>query len=465
MTRKKKFRPYSKKDRIEQEQTGPQAFGAAPYGRYIQYGNPHNTLSLKEIEEVRNFPTVDYCMSIMTIMGHSSQWTVEADEDVPWEAVNLVGKFVRECKTDVWRTGIYGWITQGYAAYEKVYRAEVSEAGSYRITIRKLKQLLPENIIINMDGELGFQGITVLMPRRVDLSPEKCLILTNEMQGDDLRGRAILDAVKIPAKGAKIALEGMLKYDEKFGSGPKYKITFPWGTSIDEHGVEVDNIVAARNFARELEDSRCALLPCRRNINPMQSNANQSDYNVEQFPQEAMNSTFRDDLRYLDLLIGRAFGFHDRAVFESVFGTKADAANGTDFLTLRIEYLVELMVDQLNKYVVDKLMEINYTGLAGRVKIKAGAIDKRDIQRISDLLTGIIASPYGQAVLVPNLDLESMMDTAEIPRIKQSETVGKTYEVPDGDKPSEGESTGVQDDVNAPPPASWEVLATEGGVA
>ena len=451
MSKKNKNGKLSKKDRIERERTGQQAFGAAPYGRYIQYGNPLNTLKLREIEELRSYPTVAYCMYILTIIGHSSKWTVEADEDVPWEAIHLVEKFVKDCKTELWRTGIDGWITHGYAVYEKLFRADLNEQGEYRIAIRRLKHLLPEYILINMDAQEGFVGVTVNMPQRVDLTPAQCLILTNEKQGDDLRGRPMLRAIKEGATGARVSLEGMLRYEEKLAKGPKYKVMYPYGVEEDENGNLIRNEDKARNFVSEIENNCFALMPRRKNINPAQNVANQSDYDLEMFPQDSITGNFINDLMYLDKLIVRAFGIPERAVLEGLFGTKADAENGTDFLTLRIEYLVELMVDQLNRYAVDPLMNFNYNGLAGRVKIRPGTIDKRDVKRISDLLSSVIQSPYGQAVLLPTFDMDSMMDMVEIPRLKQNETIGKTVEM----NSQEGESP----DVNDPPAPSWELLA------
>lgn len=455
MSKKNKNGKPSKKERIEAERSGQQAFGAAPYGRYIQYGNPLNTLKLREIEEIRSYPTVAYCIYIMTIIGDSSEWTVEADEDVPMEAVNLVQKFIKENKTEVWRTGIEGWITHGYTAYEKVFRCEVNKEGNYRVTIERLKPLLPEYVLINMDADRGFDGITVDLPRRVDLTPEKSLVLTNEKQGDDLRGRPILRSVKEGAAGARVSLEGMLHYEEKLAKGPKYKVTYPYGAEEDENGNLVRNVDKARNFVRDIENSCFALLPRRKNINPSQSTSNQSDYDIEMFPQDSITGNFINDLMYLDKLIVRAFGFPERSILEGLFGTKADAENGTDFLVLRVEYLVRSMVDQLNRFVIDQLMNVNYTGLAGRVRINPGTIDKRDLKRISDVLNNVINSQYGQAVVLPTFDVDAMLDTVSIPRLRESETIDKTYEVAPTEKPSTA-------DVNDAPPTSWDILATSG---
>lgn len=448
----KKIKKQSKKERIEMEQAGQQAFGAVPYGRYIQYGNPLNTLKLNEIEEICSYPTVKYCMNILMVVGDCVEWTVEADEDVPMEAVNIVNKFIDNNKLDVWRTAIDGWITNGYTVYEKVYQADMNNDGEYRINIRKLKPLLPEFLLINMDAEKGFDGVTVNMPRRVDLTADKCLILTNEKRGDDLRGRPILKAVKDAATGARTSLGGMIRYEEKLAKGPKYKVTYPYGTERDENGNSVKNVDKARQFVRDIEDSCFALLPRRKNVNPAQTTANQSDYELEMFAQDSVQSTFVGDLMFLDKLICRAFGLPERAILESPFGTRADAENGTDFVILRIQYLVNSLIDQLNKYCINPLMNYNYNGISGRIRIKAGSIGADDRKRISDLITSILATPYGQSIVVPNIDVDALMDTAKIPRLNQSETEGITIEQNPELKPDD------EPGINDPPPESWKLM-------
>lgn len=444
----KKQKKKNKVERIEQERTGQQAFGASPYGRYIQYGNPSNSMQLKEIEKLRDYPTVQYCTDILTVIGDSSKWTVEADENVPWEAIHLVERFIDSCKTDVWRTGINGWITHGYCAYEKIYEVFENDKGESRVGLRRVKELLPQNILINMDAEKGFLGITVEAPIRVDLTPAKCLILTHNKQGDDLRGRPMLRAVKLGATSAQVAMEGMLRYEEKLAKGPKYKITYPWGKEMDSSGNMVDNADTAKQFVHDIENSCFALLPRRKNISMNQTAATQSDYDVEMFPQDATTSNFINDMQYLDKLIVRAFGIPERAVLEGLFGTKADASNGTDFLTLRIEYLVRMMVDQLNKYVVNPLMMFNFDGLADKVRIVPGTIDKRDVERITSLLQNVIATPYGQSVVLPSLDFSSMMDAVDWNRLQQNETKEQITTFND----LEGQAA----DINEAPPASWE---------
>ena len=147
-------------------------------------------------------------------------------------------------------------------------------------------------------------------------------------------------------------------------------------------------------------------------------------------------------------MIVRAFGIPERAVLEGLFGTKADASNGTDFLTLRIEYLVRMMVDQLNKYVVNPLMMFNYDGFADKVRIVPGTIDKRDVERITSLLQNVIATPYGQSVVLPSLDFSSMMDAVDWNRLQQNETKEQITTFND----LEDQTV----DVNEAPPASWE---------
>lgn len=123
---------------------------------------------------------------------------------------------------------------------------------------------------------------------------------------------------------------------------------------------------------------------------------------------------------------------------------------------MRIEYLVASLVQQLNRYVVDRVLGLNYHGLKGRVRIVAGPIDKRVTAEAANLVRSLLQTQWGQAVLTEMIDIENVLDQSGIPRIKESEDEQPLLWTPNP-------KTSPVRDINAPPPAAFDVLS-HGGI-
>lgn len=409
------FNPEESAGLVENS-TGQQVIGALPHGSWILGSPVPNRLPWQKVEGMRRNETIAYIMTLMAISGAQSEWTVEADENVPWEAINLVKKFIDECKAEVWDSAIDGFFCFGWSPYELIFDILVNEKGEERYCVRRLKPLLQETTLIGMDANHGFIGLQSMYPKPVMLPPVKSLVLTHERRGDNLFGRPIFSKAETAFDMTEQCRANLRAFDSK-RKGPRYILHYPFGRTANR-----DNADIATDMVANLERYNIVALGHRPNTMASQMAATQSDWSIEQFPMESVSGEFVNQFMYYDKLLCRAFGIPERAVLEGMYGTKADAANGTDYAVMRIEYLVNLVVGQLNRYVVDRMLGLNYHGLKGKVRIEAGPIDKRTTERAYTLVYELLGRPWGEEKLSGMIDVENIMEQSGIPRIKKEET-------------------------------------------
>lgn len=401
---------------LNENKTGQQVIGALPHGSWVLGAPVPNRLPWQKVERMRRNETIAYIMTLMVISGAQSEWTVESDEDVPWEAINLVKKFIDECKTEIWESAVDGFFTFGWSPYELIFDVLLNDKGEERYCVRRLKPLLQETTLIGMDATHGFIGLQSMYPRPVMLPPVKSLVLTHERRGDNLFGRPIFSKAESAFDMTEQTRNNLREFDSK-RKGPRYILHYPFG-----HTANRDNADIAADMVANLERYNIVALGHRPNTMASQMAATQSDWGIEQFPMESVSSEFVNQFMYYDKLLCRAFGIPERSVLEGMYGTKADASNGTDYAIMRIEYLVDTVVNQLNRYVVDRMLGLNYHGLKGKVRIVAGPIDKRSSERAYILVQELMNREWGDAKISQMVDVENIMEQSGIPRIQKEET-------------------------------------------
>lgn len=418
MSKKRKGLTYNPNEssRLTDDVSGQQVIGALPNGSWILGAPAAGRMPVKKIEEMRLQETIAYVMTLINIGGAQSEWTVEADEGVDWEPINLVKMFIEACKAEIWESACDGFFCYGWAPYEAVFDECVNERGETRWGVRRLKPLLQETTLICMDAEQGFTGLQSMYPKPVMLPPVKSLVLTHERRGDNLFGRPMFKKAEKVFDMIEQARQNLKAFDSK-RRGPRYILHYPFGMTDQRSNADI-----AKDMVASLEQYNIVALGHRPNTMASQMSATQSDWNIEQLPMEQVSSEFVNQFMYYDKLICRAFGIPERAILEGQFGTKADASNGTDYAIMRIEYLVNLVVAQLNRYIVDRMMGLNYHGLKGRVRIKAGQIDKRAMERSYALVLELLNHPWGEEKIQGMVDVENIMENSGIPRIQKEET-------------------------------------------
>jgi hypothetical protein len=127
-------------------------------------------------------------------------------------------------------------------------------------------------------------------------------------------------------------------------------------------------------------------------------------------------SSFVGRQRYLDGLKSRALGFPERAVLEGQYGTKAEAEAHADFAIDNMQMFLTESVDQLNKWPVRFLLEVNHgQDFVGHVKLVAAPLTDVRRSQLRSLYMRYFDSPQGQAEESDAVDFDTIREELSIP--------------------------------------------------
>lgn len=313
------------REKLETEYTGQQVVMGAPIrGTFHVPRNAWDVIPPGKLLRMMRQPTISFVKTMIEVTGATSVWDVDAEPGVPEEAVKLVEKIIKEIKTDLWRAFCHAATTAGFLACEKVFEfvqakdlpsSNLESVDEY-ISLRKLHELLPENVSILMDARDGFKGIRVNAPFMVNLPPEKCVVFTHDRHADDLYGKAILLNVEQAFDLYDQGLRNLDAFEQRMRL-PIYIMTYPMQMSLVD-GKLIDNGTLSKQYMTEMFDKQVIALGRRPNTDPTLTTATDSDWKIEKLPGENMTGDFLAGFYYYDKLIVRGFGFPERALLEGI---------------------------------------------------------------------------------------------------------------------------------------------------
>lgn len=441
------------RERVEDERTSPQCIAFSKYSEWRPQSK--GRLSQERIEEISKIHVVELMRQMITISGSTSQWNVEADPGTPSEISELIEMFLEPNKTSIWSEGIDGWIKFGWAPFEKIF-AEIRDAeNGIKLGIRKLKQLLPEYsdaVFVGTD----FVGIENWIDSpKVLVPPIRSLVLTLDKRGDNLKGRSLFYNADQSASYFMASISSMLRYASK-RKGPKMIGYYPQEGKSYYKGVLMENYKVVEKMKDDLDETNIVFIP-RVSAAPSASGQIVNPWELITIPETPFLTDYLNEFAYWEKAIVMAFGFPVRAIMESEYGSRADSVTGQEFAVQRVQYLVDSMVEQINKYVVNKLVEMNFGGQwVGRVRISAGDINQRTLANLKALFVNTLNTNYGQAMLADKLDWGQIAKDAGFPMAPES-SLPKYTQNPFGMNHSEAE-----EEINQVPPSSTTVIATGG---
>jgi len=283
-----------------------------------------------------------------------------------------------------------------------------------------LKPLLADNIKVRVDSNGDFAGLEVLTlgaMQPVVLQPDECVFLGLDSEAGNFYGEGMLEIARGSVNEWNVANAGADRYDAKV-AGTHLVLYYPPGKSLDEAGVEQDNLVVAQQVLSMLESSGSAAiqdespqflddlskkLPPRWHV----------EYLSDSSPRQG---SFIERMKYLDCLIVRAFGLPERAVLEGEFGTKAEAGIHQDLALTAMEAVHEFLTEEFERQVLQPYIRL-MLGLpaAESVNLTAGPISREAMSWKRKLVEAIIPL-QPQAV-----DLDALLD--EVGVVKAETTV------------------------------------------
>lgn len=441
------------REKIENETTSPQCIS---FSKYSEWRPPSKCrLSPERIEEISKIHVVELMRQMITVSGSTSQWSVNSEPGTPSEISELVEMFLEPNKTSIWSEGIDGWIKYGWAPFEKIFAEIRDSKNEIKIGIRKLKQLLPEYsdaVFVGTD----FVGIENWIDSpKVLVPPIRSLVLTLDKRGDNLKGRSLFCNAEKSIDYFMGAIASMLRYASK-RKGPKMIGYYPQEGKSYYKGVLMENHKVVEKMKNDLDDTNIVFIP-RVSATPSSSGQIVNPWELITLQDTPFLTDYLNEFAYWEKAIVMAFGFPARAVMESEFGSRADSVTGQEFAVQRVQYLVDSMVEQINKYVVDKLIEMNFgSQWVGSVRISAGDINQRTLANLKSLFVNTLNTNYGQAMLAERLDWGQIAKDAGFPMVPES-TLPKYSQNPFG-----ANSTGTADEMNRVPPSATTVIATGG---
>lgn len=404
-----------------QSRTAPQVLInpiSAEYSKTIgplsEQGTPTNWYS--KVRTMRKDPTISMVRQLAVAPVLATPWNFVAQKGAPEGADEFIKKQLCEIRTYIVRTTMYGCIDFGFQAFEKIF--EVNEDD--QVVLRKMKALLPDWLDIMVNIKTGaFAGIRDWHPHNgwyVQLNPNKCFLHYFDVEGTYWYGKGLMENAEAPYDQWTTANNANERYDRKI-AGSHWLIHYPIGTSL-VNGVETPNEEIAQEILNKIQSSSGIAVP--KKIEPFDMGDGDEPPNAWKIElvsdKGATQVGFLERMGYLDRLKVRALGFPERSILEGKYGTKAEAETHADFAVSNILLRGDDLVRDMNWYVVDQILELNYGPKAkGTVRIVPDAIGA-DVRRfLRDLYMKMFADPNGFAAEMAKIDRKTLRTALNIP--------------------------------------------------
>jgi len=417
-------RPPEAVDKTEEagEMTAQQVVGSVgiALGGMLPVAMP---VSATQYRVIRKHPTVSLVRQYLAAPILAGSWSVDADEDAPDEAVDLIQKHVLPLRYDYLMDSIFGTVDWGWQAFEKIY-----EYKDGSIVITKLKPLLQDLTTILVLNDTGaFAGVRQDYPRLVTLLTDKVLLVSCRVEGTNWYGTSLLENVRGAYDNWKDVNDSASRFDRKI-AGAHWVVHYPPGKS-DFRGVRnVDNGEIADIVIAALESSGSIRVPnsLANFVDEMNTKAGATQWIIDiKESSPGQTSGFVDRLKYCDTQMVRSFHMPERVLLETEFGTKADAGTHKDLAVTNLELLDGQFSSAINTQLVDQLLALNFgPEMMGKVRIKPSPLVDVTALMLERMYTQILANPQGFVEEAGNVDWDAVKDRLDIPKSATTTQMG-----------------------------------------
>lgn len=382
----------------------------------------------KKMREMRRDPTIALARMLSIAPVLASTWSVEKEKNAPAGADELVMSCMMPARLDLMRTAMFGCIDYGWQPYEMVNKLDAHN----NLVLKRLKPLLQDMTDIVVSKETGdYLGLRqdpaplhLDEAREVYLDATETLLVYIDVEGTNWYGDPLMKTAEGPYDLSHEVNKSASRYDRKI-AGAHWVIYYPIGTSRI-NGVDTDNYNVAVTLLSTLEASGSIAIP--RTVSEVLDTVSAQQAEMGQWKIELMSaegstsSSFIDRLKYLDALKVRAFGLPERSVLEGQFGTKAEAEAHADFAITNMDLRHRIVVQLVNKHVVNRLLRLNYGEEAeGSVYIQPSPIVDTAMMLLRDVYKTILANPQQGMMEIASIDMEAMRDRLGVPMLPMTE--------------------------------------------
>jgi len=345
------------------------------YGAY----NP-DKISIDIYDKMKTNPQVAAGLKCIKYPVLALNWHVKSDSQE-------VREFVIENLKPLWRGLIESCLTAveyGFSTHEIVYEKRNGKA-----YLKKLKSLHPKWININLDEHDNFLGFTqTWMGRFIQVPRVKAFIFTHgkgESFGN-LFGESRLKPAYEPWYWWSTLIQFMMKYFERRGIPPT-KVRFPPGkTKEGKSTAEV-----AVEMGRALQSESVVAIPS--SVWEIGGKVLYK-WDVEYLDEQRRGDMFQSALVSLEAKILRAMFVPERVITQDTLskaGSYSLSKVHADMFLLGEEGLTVSLEDQINKYLISKLVEINF-GKKAWARVEMERITEARKQFLKDVFMEMLKS-------------------------------------------------------------------------
>lgn len=430
-----------------QSKTAPQVL-ISPVATYSRNTGPlvvtgQTTGWYDKARAMRKDPTLSMVRQLVVAPAMSPLWNYNEKKGAPEGAAEFVREQLDELRTYLIRTTMYGCIDFGFQAFEKVFDTDDDD----RIVLRKMKSLLPDWLEILVNVRTGaYAGLRDWHPYDgwyVQLQPNKTFLHAFDVEGTYWYGKSLLENAVTAYDQWIVANDANERYDRKI-AGSHWVIHYPMGIST-VNGTEKNNEVIAQEILNAIQSSSGIAVPKKlEEFNVGDGDEVPNAWEVELISDKgATQVAFLDRMNYLDRLKVRALGFPERSILEGKYGTKAEAETHADFAVSNILLRADDLIRDINWYLVDQIMELNYGPKSkGTVRITADAIGA-DVKRfLRDVYIKMISDPKGFISEMARIDPKALRSSLQIPSDADDDEETDLFET-ELDKLEKGETDGI----------------------
>ena len=376
------------------------------------------TSTYKIYRALRKDPTIALGRGLLISGIGSGAWSVEHDEDVAPEAIETIEDLVLLRDAIMTDAVAYGRIDYGWMAWEKIF----AKGADDKIVLRSLKPLLHDITSILIDKHGNFKGYrqNPMTGMPLDIPLEKCLHIAFEVEGNYLYGYPLLENCRAAQDAWTECNAGAKRYDEKI-AGSHFVVHYPPGTSTVD-GETLENSEVASQLLAALESSGSMSMPSTtadyvQELNDQQvSKLFQWDVTLlsDKGPRQA---TFRDRLKYLDILKIRGLVLPERAMLEGSYGNKAEASVHVGLAITHMTEIDQHVTRMINSQLVDQLLVLNHgEDAAGTVRLIAAPLVDLKTEFLRELYLALIPTDGS------SIDVVSLKEQLNIPFTKKEVT-------------------------------------------
>lgn len=345
------------------------------YGAY----NP-DKISIDIYDKMKTNPQVAAGLKCIKYPVLALNWHVKSDSQE-------VREFVVENLKPLWRGLIESSLTAveyGFSTHEIVYEKRDGKA-----FLKKIKSLHPKWININLDEHDNFLGFTqTWMGRFIQVPRVKAFIFTHgkgESFGN-LFGESRLKPAYEPWYWWSTLIQFMMKYFERRGIPPT-KVRFPPGkTKEGKSTAEV-----AVEMGRALQSESVVAIPS--SVWEVGGKVLYK-WDVEYLDEQRRGDMFQSALVSLEAKILRAMFVPERVITQDTLskaGSYSLSKVHADMFLLGEEGLTVSLEDQINKYLISKLVEINF-GKKAWARVEMERITEARKQFLKDVFMEMLKS-------------------------------------------------------------------------